>query len=75
MSVCFGIVMDFIVCINFKKDSLFVMLLVVQVCGWLLFYMEQQDFYQKVGVVCGCMCLLKVFNDVFCWFELEVESD
>lgn len=47
MSVRLGIVMDPIARINFKKDSSLAMLLAAQARGWSLFYMEQQDLYQK----------------------------
>lgn len=75
MSVRLGIVMDPIARINFKKDSSLAMLLAAQACGWSLFYMEQQDLYQKAGVARGRMRPLKVFNDASRWFELEAESD
>ena len=51
------------------------MLLAAQARGWSLFYMEQQDLYQKAGVARGRMRPLKVFNDASRWFELEAESD
>lgn len=75
MSVRLGIVMDPIARINFKKDSSLAMLLAAQARGWSLFYMEQQDLYQKAGVARGRMRPLKVFNDASRWFELEAESD
>ncbi len=74
MSVRLGIVMDPIARINFKKDSSLAMLLAAQARGWSLFYMEQQDLYQKAGVARGRMRPLKVFNDASRWFELEAEA-
>jgi len=75
MSVRLGIVMDPIAQISFKKDSSLAMLLAAQARGWQLFYMEQQDLYQKENVARGRMRPLKVFYDPAHWFELEEEVD
>lgn len=75
MSVRLGIVMDPIAQISFKKDSSLAMLLAAQARGWQLFYMEQQDLYQKENVARGRMRPLKVFYDPAHWFELEEEID
>lgn len=75
MSVRLGIVMDPIAQISFKKDSSLAMLLAAQARGWQLFYMEQQDLYQKENVARGRMRPLKVFVDPAHWFELEEEVD
>jgi len=75
MSVRLGIVMDPIAQINFKKDSSLAMLLAAQARGWELFYMEQQDLYQKENVARGRMRPLKVFYDPAHWFELDTEVD
>lgn len=75
MSVRLGIVMDPIAQISFKKDSSLAMLLAAQARGWELFYMEQQDLYQKENVARGRMRPLKVFYDPAHWFELEDEVD
>jgi len=75
MSVRLGIVMDPIAQISFKKDSSLAMLLAAQARGWQLFYMEQQDLYQKENVARGRMRPLKVFYDPAHWFELEDEVD
>ncbi|WP_152219514.1 glutathione synthase [Pseudomonas sp. SCB32] len=75
MSVRLGIVMDPIAQINFKKDSSLAMLLAAQARGWELFYMEQQDLYQKENVARGRMRPLKVFYDPAHWFELDAEID
>ncbi|MEP9320107.1 glutathione synthase [Pseudomonas sp. LABIM340] len=75
MSVRLGIVMDPIAQISFKKDSSLAMLLAAQARGWQLFYMEQQDLYQKENVARGRMRPLKVFYDPGHWFELEDEVD
>ncbi|MCY1273700.1 Glutathione synthetase [compost metagenome] len=75
MSVRLGIVMDPIAQIAFKKDSSLAMLLAAQERGWSLFYMEQQDLYQKNGEARARMRPLKVFLDPERWFELEAEAD
>lgn len=75
MSIRLGIVMDPIADISFKKDSSLAMLLAAQALGWQLFYMEQQDLYQKAGEARGKMRSLKVFNDARHWFDLEDELD
>ena len=75
MSVRLGIVMDPIAQINFKKDSSLAMLLAAQARGWELFYMEQQDLYQKENLARGRMRPLKVFYDPAHWFELDAEID
>ncbi|WP_044871081.1 glutathione synthase [Pseudomonas sp. LFM046] len=75
MSVRVGIVMDPIAQISFKKDSSLAMLLAAQERGWSLFYMEQQDLYQKNGEARARMRPLKVFLDPDHWFELEAEAD
>ncbi|MDH4871628.1 glutathione synthase [Pseudomonas sp. BN515] len=75
MSVRLGIVMDPIAQISFKKDSSLAMLLAAQERGWSLFYMEQQDLYQKNGEARARMRPLKVFLDPEHWFELEAEAD
>ncbi|UXY53399.1 glutathione synthase [Pseudomonas tohonis] len=75
MSVRLGIVMDPIAHISFKKDSSLAMLLAAQARGWSLYYMEQQDLYQKAGEARARMRPLKVFADPQHWYELEDESD
>ncbi|MDF3933006.1 glutathione synthase [Pseudomonas citronellolis] len=75
MSVRLGIVMDPIASINFKKDSSLAMLLAAQARGWSLFYMEQQDLYQKENVARAKLRSLKVFNDAERWYELAEETD
>ena len=75
MSIRLGIVMDPIVNISFKKDSSLAMLLAAQSLGWSLFYMEQQDLYQKAGVARARMRPLRVFDDADRWFDLADELD
>lgn len=75
MSVRLGIVMDPIASINFKKDSSLAMLLAAQARGWSLFYMEQQDLYQKTNAAHAKVRPLKVFNDAERWYELAGETD
>ena len=75
MSIRLGIVMDPIANISFKKDSSLAMLLAAKKFGWSLFYMEQQDLYQKAGQARAKMRPLQVFDDSGHWFELESELD
>ena len=75
MSIRLGIVMDPIASIAFKKDSSLAMLLAAQARGWSLFYMEQQDLYQREGVARARTCPLQVFDNSSHWFELDAEQD
>jgi len=75
MNIRLGIVMDPIVDISFKKDSSLAMLLAAQSLGWSLFYMEQQDLYQKAGEARAKMRPLQVFHDAQHWFDLGNELD
>ena len=75
MSVRLGIVMDPIAQIAFKKDSSLAMLLAAQERGWSLFYMEQQDLYQKAGIARARTRPLRVFANPEQWFEFDVEQD
>jgi glutathione synthase len=75
MSIRLGIVMDPIADIAFKKDSSLAMLLAAQARGWSLFYMEQQDLYQKASVARARTRPLHVFEDPQHWFELQDEQD
>jgi glutathione synthase len=75
MSIRLGIVMDPIATIAFKKDSSLAMLLAAQARGWSLFYMEQQDLYQKASIARARTRALQVFEDPQHWFELQDEQD
>lgn len=75
MSIRLGIVMDPIASIAFKKDSSLAMLLAAQARGWSLFYMEQQDLYQKASIARARTRPLQVFADPQHWFELQAEQD
>ncbi|MDO8332857.1 MAG: glutathione synthase [Pseudomonas sp.] len=75
MGIRLGIVMDPIAGIAFKKDSSLAMLLAAQARGWSLFYMEQQDLYQKASIARARTRPLKVFEDPQHWFELQDEQD
>ncbi|MBP8184281.1 MAG: glutathione synthase [Pseudomonas sp.] len=75
MSIRLGIVMDPIAGIAFKKDSSLAMLLAAQARGWSLFYMEQQDLYQKASVARARIRPLQVFEDSQHWFALQAEQD
>jgi glutathione synthase len=75
MSIRLGIVMDPIAGISFKKDSSLAMLLAAQARGWSLFYMEQQDLYQKASVARARARPLQVFEDAQHWYELQAEQD
>ena len=75
MSTRLGIVMDPIAAISFKKDSSLAMLLAAQARGWPLFYMEQQDLYQRGSQARARVRPLRVFNDPQRWYELDSEQD
>ena len=75
MSTRLGIVMDPIADISFKKDSSLAMLLAAQARGWPLFYMEQQDLYQRGSQGRARVRPLRVFNDPAHWYELDSEQD
>lgn len=75
MSIRLGIVMDPIASISFKKDSSLAMLLAAQARGWSLFYMEQQDLYQRNSQARARVRPLRVFNEPTHWYELEAEQD
>ncbi len=70
MTIKIGIVMDPIASINYKKDSSLAMLLAASERGWELFYMEQNDLYQKQGVAMGSTQPLSVKADPEDWFSL-----
>lgn len=71
MTIKLGIVMDPIASINYKKDSSLAMLLAASRRGWGLFYMEQDDLYQKEGVAMGSVQPLEVRADPEDWFSLS----
>lgn len=71
----FGIVMDFIVNINIKKDFSFVMLLEVQCRGYEFHYMEMGDLYLINGEVCVYICMLNVKQNYEEWFLFVGEQD
>ena len=75
MSTRLGIVMDPIAAITFKKDSSLAMLLAAQARDWPLFYMEQQDLYQRGNQARARVRPLRVFNDPAHWYELDDEQD
>ena len=73
MDIKLGIVMDPIASIEFKKDTSLALLLAARKRGWELFYMEQQDLYQKEGIACGSMTSLEVRYNAEDWFTLGEE--
>lgn len=75
MSIKLGILMDPIDTINFKKDSSLAMLWAAQRKGWELFYFEQDDLYNRDGVVGARMAPIKVAMDPESWFERGEYSD
>lgn len=75
MSIKLGILMDPIDTINFKKDSSLAMLWAAQCKGWELFYFEQDDLYNRDGVVGARMAPIKVAMDPEGWFERGEYSD
>ena len=70
MTIKLGIVMDPIASINYKKDSSLAMLLAASRRGWELFYLEQDDLYQKEGVAMGSVQPLEVKADPESWYSL-----
>ena len=70
MTIKLGIVMDPVASINYKKDSSLAMLLAAQKKGWELFYMEQDDLYQKEGIAMGSLQPLEVRADPESWYSL-----
>ena len=75
MTIKLGIVMDPIASINYKKDSSLAMLLAASQRGWELFYMEQDDLYQKEGSAMGSVQPLKVKANPEDWFSLGKRSE
>ena len=75
MTIKLGIVMDPIASINYKKDSSLAMLLAASQRGWELFYMEQDDLYQKEGNAMGSVQPLTVKADPEDWFSLGERSE
>ena len=75
MTIKLGIVMDPIASINYKKDSSLAMLLAASNKGWQLFYMEQDDLYQKEGVAMGSVQPLSVKADPQDWFSLGERAE
>lgn len=75
MNIRLGIIMDPITHINFKKDSSLAMLLAAQARDWSLFYMEQQDLYQKFGQARARVRSISVYDDPQHWFSLGDEQD
>ncbi len=75
MSIKLGILMDPIDTINFKKDSSLAMLWAAQRKGWELFYFEQDDLYNRDGVVSARMAPIKVDMNPENWFERGEYSD
>jgi len=75
MSIKLGMLMDPIDTINFKKDSSLAMLWAAQRKGWELFYFEQDDLYNRDGVVGARMAPIKVAMDPEGWFERGEYSD
>lgn len=71
----FGIVMDFIVNINIKKDFSFVMLLEVQRRGYEFYYMEMGDLYLINGEVRVYIRTLNVKQNYEEWFSFVGEQD
>lgn len=65
----FGIVMDPIQTINYKKDSTLAMLWEAQARDWEIYYFEQKDVFIQNGKAFGNSRQLKVFHDDKKWFE------
>ena len=70
MGTTFGVIMDPIQLISFKKDSTLAILLAAQRQGFELFYMQQQDLFLENGEPRASITPLRVFDDPNHWFEL-----
>ncbi|MCU7959414.1 MAG: glutathione synthase [gamma proteobacterium symbiont of Bathyaustriella thionipta] len=71
MNINIGIIMDPIADIKIHKDSSFAMLLEAQQRGWRLFYMQQDDLFQRDQDVCASAQRLRVCDNPQDWFSLE----
>ena len=74
MSKSFGVVMDPIGSINYKKDTTLALLLAAQRRGYRLFYMEQQHLFLENGNPRAEVRPLKVIENPFKWYELDEPS-
>jgi len=74
MSKSFGVVMDPIGSINYKKDTTLALLLAAQRRGYRLFYMEQQHLFLEDGNPRAEVRPLKVIENPFKWYELDEAS-
>jgi len=74
MSKSFGVVMDPIGSINYKKDTTLALLLAAQRRGYRLFYMEQQHLFLENGNPRAEVRPLKVIENPFKWYELDEAS-
>jgi len=70
MGTTFGVIMDPIQLISFKKDSTLAILLAAQRQGFELFYMQQQDLFLENGEPRASMTPMRVFDDPAHWLEL-----
>ncbi|MFQ5994769.1 MAG: glutathione synthase [Acidiferrobacterales bacterium] len=69
-----GVVMDPIESITVYKDTTLAMLLEVQRRRWPIYYMEQEDLFQRDGESFARMRALRVHDDAKHWFDLGEES-
>lgn len=70
-----GVVMDPIEAINTNKDTTLAMLWAASDRGWPIYYMRQQDLYQRGGEPRAKVRALQVFRDSEKYYELgEVED-
>ena len=75
MVIRLGIIMDPIASIKTYKDSSFAMLLAAQKRGWELFYMEQQDLFQRDGRTAAACRQLSVSDNRENWFSTGKPED
>ncbi|MEE9492152.1 MAG: glutathione synthase [Gammaproteobacteria bacterium] len=75
MVIRLGIIMDPIASIKTYKDSSFAMLLAAQKRGWELFYMEQQDLFQRDGRTAAACRQLSVSDNSENWFSTGKPED
>lgn len=74
MTIKFGVVMDPIASIHFKKDTTLAMLFEAKRRGWDIFYMEQNDLFLRDGRAYAKTKRLNVYDDPSAWFSFKEEA-
>ena len=73
-SLKFGVVMDPIASISFKKDTTLALLLAAQAAGHHLYYMEINDLFLDQGIAYGMIKELQVYENENQWFSIGPPS-